>query len=255
MKIRISLLVLALTVLLRGIAGAQACPYSAGGLVFNATNQLTCSTAPTNNQVLQYNGSCIGGLTLGSFATANASTPPAIGSTTPAAGSFTNLSASGTVTGAGFSNYLASPPAIGGSSANSGKFTTLSASTAIAQSSGGTGASSYTGWPINIPHTETISGATNETLQAAWITTEVMTFSASVTVTLPVGTFAGQVLNGIVCQNGTGGFTPAFAGAGGLTIVGTFPTFTTTANKCGDFSLVYTTTTQAYLLGSAAGPL
>jgi hypothetical protein len=37
-----------------------------------------------------------------------------IGGTTAAAASFTSLSASGTVSGAGFSNYLASPPAIGG---------------------------------------------------------------------------------------------------------------------------------------------
>lgn len=52
--------------------------------------------------------------------------PPAIGSTTPSTGAFTTLSASSTVSGTGFSTYLASPPAIGGVAPNTGNFTTLS---------------------------------------------------------------------------------------------------------------------------------
>lgn len=52
--------------------------------------------------------------------------PPAIGATTAAAGSFTNLSSSGTVSGTGFSNYLASPPAIGGTAPNTVNATSLS---------------------------------------------------------------------------------------------------------------------------------
>lgn len=51
------------------------------------------------------------------------STP--VGNITPSTGAFTTLSASSTVSGAGFSTYLASPPAIGATSAGSGKFTTL----------------------------------------------------------------------------------------------------------------------------------
>lgn len=54
--------------------------------------------------------------------------PPAIGSTTANTGAFTTLSASSTVSGTGFSTYLASPPAIGGAAANTGAFTTLTAS-------------------------------------------------------------------------------------------------------------------------------
>jgi len=54
--------------------------------------------------------------------------PGAIGSTTASSGAFTTLSASSTVSGTGFSNYLASPPAIGGTAANTGTFTTLNAS-------------------------------------------------------------------------------------------------------------------------------
>lgn len=51
-----------------------------------------------------------------------------IGATTANTGAFTSLSASGTVSGTGFSDYLASPPAIGGTAAAAGSFTTLAAS-------------------------------------------------------------------------------------------------------------------------------
>ena len=51
-----------------------------------------------------------------------------IGATTTSTGAFTTLSASSTVSGTGFSTYLASPPAIGGTASAAGSFTTLSAS-------------------------------------------------------------------------------------------------------------------------------
>jgi len=60
----------------------------------------------------------------------------AIGSSTPDSGAFTTLSASSTVSGTGFSTYLASPPAIGGTTANTGAFTTLSASSTVTLSGG-----------------------------------------------------------------------------------------------------------------------
>ena len=50
----------------------------------------------------------------------------AIGATTASTGAFTTLSASSTVSGTGFSTYLASPPAIGSTAANTGSFTALS---------------------------------------------------------------------------------------------------------------------------------
>ena len=49
----------------------------------------------------------------------------AIGASTAEPGHFTTLVASSTVSGTGFSTYLASPPAIGGSAAAAGSFTTL----------------------------------------------------------------------------------------------------------------------------------
>jgi hypothetical protein len=51
-----------------------------------------------------------------------------IGSITPSTGAFTTLSATGAVSGVGFSNYLASPPSIGATTPSTGAFTTLSAS-------------------------------------------------------------------------------------------------------------------------------
>ena len=61
-----------------------------------------------------------------------------VGTTTAAAGAFTTLSASSTVSGTGFSNYLASPPAIGGTAAAAGSFTTLSASSTLSVTGAGT---------------------------------------------------------------------------------------------------------------------
>lgn len=48
-----------------------------------------------------------------------------IGASTPSSGAFTTLSASSSVSGTGFVNYMASPPAIGGAEPNTGKFTDL----------------------------------------------------------------------------------------------------------------------------------
>jgi hypothetical protein len=48
-----------------------------------------------------------------------------VGATTPTTGAFTTLAASSTVSGAGFTTYLASPPAIGGTAAAAGTFTQL----------------------------------------------------------------------------------------------------------------------------------
>lgn len=87
--------------------------------------------------------------------------PPAIGGTSAAAGSFTNLSSSGTVSGTGFTSYLASPPAIGGTTPAAGSFTTLSASSTVS----GTGFSTYMASPPAIGTTTAAAGKFT-TLQA-----------------------------------------------------------------------------------------
>jgi hypothetical protein len=77
-----------------------------------------------------------------------------IGATTAGTGAFTTLSASSTVSGAGFSAYLASPPAIGGTAAAAGSFTTLAASSTVS----GTGFSAYLASPPAIGGTTAASG-------------------------------------------------------------------------------------------------
>ena len=60
-----------------------------------------------------------------------------VGATTPSTGAFTTLSASSTVSGTGFSTYLASPPAIGSTAASTGAFTTVTATTSVLSSGAG----------------------------------------------------------------------------------------------------------------------
>jgi hypothetical protein len=110
-------------------------------------------TAPTINTPTTtggtINNTVIGGTTAaaGTFTTIGGTTITAsvqfsgphngtVGATTPATGSFTTLAASSTVSGTGFSTYLASPPAIGGTtpaavSGTIGTFATNSATTAL----------------------------------------------------------------------------------------------------------------------------
>ena len=78
-----------------------------------------------------------------------------IGATTASTGAFTTLSANSTVSGTGFSTYLASPPAIGGTAAAAGSFTTLSASSTVS----GTGFSTYLASPPAIGGTAPAAGA------------------------------------------------------------------------------------------------
>jgi hypothetical protein len=72
-----------------------------------------------------------------------------VGATTPATGAFTTLSASSTVSGTGFSTYLASPPAIGGTAAAAGNFTTLGASSTATLNTLSSSGATITGGSIN----------------------------------------------------------------------------------------------------------
>ena len=114
-----------------------------------------------------------------------------VGATTPNTGAFTTLSASSTVSGAGFSTYLASPPAIGGTAAAAGSFTTLSASSTVSGAGfstylasppaiGGTAAAAITGTTITA--TTAFSGPLNGTVGATTPSTgDFTTLSASST--------------------------------------------------------------------------
>lgn len=66
--------------------------------------------------------------------TARFATPGPIGSTAASTGAFTTFSASGAVSGDGITALFASPPAIGGTAAGAGTFTALTATGAVALS-------------------------------------------------------------------------------------------------------------------------
>jgi len=94
----------------------------------------------TNTQVLYNSGGLVVGsanLTFdGTTLTAGGLAGPfngTVGATTANTGAFTTLSASSTVSGTGFSTYLASPPAIGGTAPAAGTFTTVKAIAAATQ--------------------------------------------------------------------------------------------------------------------------
>jgi hypothetical protein len=122
--------------------------------------------------------------------------PPSMGSTTAAAGAFTTLSASSTVSGVGFSNYLASPPAIGSGTAGAGNFTTLSASSTVS----GTGFSTYLAAP------PAIGGTTAAAVTGTTVTGKVIALQSG-------GACSGDAL----IVNASNVFTWCFSGAAGST--------------------------------------
>jgi len=193
-----------------------------------------CGGAPGGAPgAIEYNNSgAFGGVVLTGLVLGNGSlAPTAFGGNSLAAHNFANaISALGVLSGA--------QPA----------FTDLSGTATIAQ------VPAITLQDTTVASTS-ISTATTLVLPANGHSMQPLTMTAAATITIPQGQWAGQSLNVVVCQNGTGGFPATFAPIAGLTIVGTFPVFTATASACGDFSLQYSTTTNAYLTGSNPGPL
>jgi hypothetical protein len=100
-----------------------------------------------------------------------------IGATTPGTGAFTTLSASSTVSGTGFSTYLASPPAIGGTAAAAGSFTTLAASSTVS----GTGFSTYLASPPAIGGTAAAAGTFTALSGTTSVTTPIVKSASSLT--------------------------------------------------------------------------
>ena len=168
-------------------------------------------------------------------------------------GSFTTLAASSTVSGAGFSAYLASPPAIGGTVAAAGSFTTLATSGAATLSS-----------------TLGVTGAA--TLSSTLGVTGASTFTGAVTLTGGLNTALAvlQGGTGVTTSTGTGAnvlgtsptlATPTFDSAQLVTISGTAPLYmvrawargtsstiaaagnvgSVTRNSAGNYSLNFTT--------------
>lgn len=184
----------------------------------------------------------------GTTLTAGGFTGP-IGATSATTGAFTTLSASSTVSGAGFSTYLASPPAIGSTAANTGAFTTLSASSTVS----GTGFSTYLASPPAIGGTAQNTG---------YFTTLRVYGSSSGYVGLQGAAAAGSTTYTLPATDGTAGYALVTNGSGTLSwsTVGGTPGGSTTQvqyNNAGVFAgsanMTFNGTTLT--VAGLAGPL
>jgi hypothetical protein len=157
---------------------------------------------------------------VGAFTATGITASPISGST----GSFTTLAASSTVSGTGFSTYLASPPAIGGSAAAAGSFTTLAASS-------------------------TVSGAGFTTLLAPYAPLASPTFTGTVTAgATNVGAFTATGITASPISGSTGSFTTLAAsstvsGTGFSTYLASPPAIGGTAAAAGKFTTLQATST------------
>jgi hypothetical protein len=157
-------------------------PMSTGGSItglagFTANSSLvvgysTASTSTTTG-ALQVDGGL--GVQGAIYAGSLQNTP--VGSTTASTGAFTTLSATSTVSGVGFSNYLASPPSIGSTTASSGAFTTLNSSSTT--SLGATTATSLNSTPIGASTASTGAFTTLTSSGATTLTNSTQSTSTS----------------------------------------------------------------------------
>ena len=107
-----------------GTVGAST-PSTVAATTISATNVITSTLATGTSPFTIASTTVVPNLNVSQLLGATWTAPGAIGSGTPSSGAFTTLSASGAVSGAGFTNYMASPPAIGGSTPAAGYFTTI----------------------------------------------------------------------------------------------------------------------------------
>ena len=89
------------------------------------SGQITSTVSTGTAPFVVASATTVANLSAASLNGATFTAPGPIGSVTASTGAFTTLSASSTVSGTGFSTYLASPPAIGTTAPAAGKFTTL----------------------------------------------------------------------------------------------------------------------------------
>lgn len=100
-------------------------PSTVAATTISASGVITSTQATGTAPFTIASTTVVGNLNVSQLLGATWTAPGTIGSVTPSSGAFTTLSASGAVSGVGFSNYLASPPAIGGSSPAAGTFTAI----------------------------------------------------------------------------------------------------------------------------------
>lgn len=107
----------------------------------------------------------------------------AIGATTPNTGAFTTLSASNTVSGTGFSNYLASPPAIGATAPNTVAATTVNGLILTANATGFSVAGGTTSKTLTLNNSLGLSGTDGTTFTFPGASDTVVTLAATQTLT------------------------------------------------------------------------
>ena len=132
-------------------------PTGSGVIVSLGVNTGTAGAFVVNGGAL---GTPVSGTVTNLTGTASININGTVGATTANTGAFTTLSASSTVSGTGFSTYLASPPAIGSTAAAAITGTTITANTAFAGPHNGTvGATTpSTGAFTTLSASSTVSG-------------------------------------------------------------------------------------------------
>jgi hypothetical protein len=101
-------------------------PSTGAFTTLSASGQITSTVATGTAPLVIASTTAVANLNASLLLGATWAAPGTIGSTTPNTGAFTTLSATSTVSGAGFTALFASPPAIGGTTANTGAFSLLS---------------------------------------------------------------------------------------------------------------------------------
>ena len=148
--------------------------------------------------------------------------PYSIGNTTPNTGAFTSLSATGAVTGQGFANYLASPPAIGATTPNSGVFSSLNNSVYTANVTGAGGRNLYSKLndfisALDFSGVDPTGSAASDTGLTAWLNA-----CAGKICVLPSGTYKVTTGNLPIASN----TTLQFLGNATINYTGTASAFT-----------------------------
>ena len=181
------------------------------GRFTTVTSTATTGTAPftvaSTTNVANLNASSLNGATFAA--------PGAIGSTTASTGAFTTLSASSTVSGTGFSTYLASPPAIGGTTAAAGRFTALTTTNTtasiVSESNGNIAIQpNGTGQTLvkNLEYNENVFaiGTTSGTItpDVANGNVQTITLNGNLTFSAFANPISGQSLTLIITTGGTG---------------------------------------------------
>ena len=200
---------------------------SASDFAIGIESSTTWFSVPTTTEQFKWYGGVTnimtltgaGVLTAGSFSGPLNGT---VGATTASTGAFTTLSASSTVSGTGFSTYLASPPAIGGSTAAAGTFTTLTYKDArdTVYAAGNT--------------TGTITpNAVNGNVQT-------ITLTGSITFNAFTSPISGQSMTLIITQPATGG---PFTLTSTMKFAGGFKTLSTANNAIDMLTVSYIGTT------------